>query len=86
MQDIDFGAGAVGLEFSAGLIKSAADIDIFTRPRNANALKKNGIAVTGFLGDHFIEPHMLSLVDDPKKLSSTTISIFPVIRRKTQLL
>ncbi len=64
------GAGAVGLEFSAGLIKSGADVDIFTRPRNADALRKNGITVTGLLGDHFIEPEKLSLLGDPKQLSS----------------
>lgn len=64
------GAGAVGLELSAGLIKSGAKVDIFSRPRNAAILKRNGLKIIGLLGDHFIEPEKLSLVDDPARISS----------------
>jgi 2-dehydropantoate 2-reductase len=73
MRVLIVGAGAVGGYFGARLAQAGRDITFLVRPARAELLRRDGLRITGTLGDLSIQP---KLVSQPGALSGPYDLIF----------
>jgi 2-dehydropantoate 2-reductase len=73
MRVLIVGAGAVGGYFGARLAQAGRDITFLVRPSRAEILRRDGLRITGTLGDLSIQP---KLVSQPGALSRPYDLIF----------
>jgi 2-dehydropantoate 2-reductase len=61
MRVLIVGAGAVGGYFGARLARAGRDITFLVRPARAEVLRRDGLRITGTLGDFSVRPKVVSL-------------------------
>jgi 2-dehydropantoate 2-reductase len=60
-----FGAGAIGSVFAGLLAKSGEDVYVIARQSHVDAIREQGLHITGIWGEHRIaHPHVYSSVDE----------------------
>ncbi|GAB4356851.1 MAG: 2-dehydropantoate 2-reductase [Immundisolibacter sp.] len=65
MRVVILGAGGLGSVFGAALALAGVEVTLIARPAHADAIRRNGLKLTGVRGEHLIrEP--LTAVSDPK--------------------
>jgi len=60
MRVLIVGAGAVGGYFGARLAQAGRDITFLVRPGRAEVLRRDGLRITGTLGDFSVQPKLVS--------------------------
>jgi 2-dehydropantoate 2-reductase len=60
MRVLIVGAGAVGGYFGARLAQAGRDITFLVRPARAEILRRDGLRITGTLGDFSVQPKLVS--------------------------
>jgi 2-dehydropantoate 2-reductase len=60
MRVLVVGAGAVGGYFGARLAQAGRDISFLVRPARAEILRRDGLRITGTLGDFSVQPKLVS--------------------------
>jgi 2-dehydropantoate 2-reductase len=60
MRVLIVGAGAVGGYFGARLAQAGRDITFLVRPARAEVLRRDGLRITGTLGDFSVQPKLVS--------------------------
>jgi 2-dehydropantoate 2-reductase len=73
MRVLIVGAGAVGGYFGARLAQGGRDITFLVRPARAEILRRDGLRITGTMGDFSVQP---KLVSDPAAIGSPYDLIF----------
>jgi 2-dehydropantoate 2-reductase len=73
MRVLIVGAGAVGGYFGARLAQAGRDITFLVRPGRAEMLRRDGLRITGTMGDFSVQP---KLVSDPGAFGGTYDLLF----------
>ncbi len=60
------GAGGLGSVFGGALALAGVDVTLVGRPAHVEAIRKNGLKLTGIRGDHMVREH-LEAVADPRE-------------------